>query len=122
MIANADEGKTGPNPAAISGGDQVIDCDCSNYWICSHRGPLRIELAIQRLGWEFDFYERRAELASRVYCSLCGKYHPTFRLGWKTRPGSYTGGHGAGAVMKGVIAPPQPMPDWRAYRLVGGRG
>jgi len=26
--------------------DQVIDCDCSNYWVCSHTGPLRIELAI----------------------------------------------------------------------------
>ena len=46
--------------------DQVIDCDCSNYWICAHTGQLRLELAIQRLGRDFDFYARRSELAARV--------------------------------------------------------
>ena len=46
--------------------DQVIDCDCSNYWECAHTGPLRIEMAIQRLGWEFDFYAGREALAERV--------------------------------------------------------
>src|SRR3569833_3564689 len=79
--------------------DQVIDCDCSNYWECAHSGPLRIEMAVQRLGWEFDFYAGRAILASQVYCSVCGKYHPTFRLGWKTRPNTYTGTHGVGVVL-----------------------
>src|SRR3569623_280311 len=39
--------------------DQVIDCNCSNYWECTHSGPLRIEMAVQRLGWEFDFYAGR---------------------------------------------------------------
>jgi hypothetical protein len=57
--------------------DQVIDCDCSNYWVCSHTGPLRIELAIQRLGWEFDFYAGREILAAHVYCSVCGKRRRT---------------------------------------------
>lgn len=80
--------------------DQVIDCDCSNYWACSHTGPLRIEAAIQRLGWEFDFYAGRAVLARVVYCSLCGKRQPTFRLGWKDKPATYAGSHGAGMQMK----------------------
>jgi hypothetical protein len=92
--------------------DQVIDCDCSNYWVCSHTGPLRIELAVQRLGWDFDFYARRAELAAHVYCSACGRYHPTFRLGWRTRPTTYTGAHGAGAVVRSVLTPPAPVPHW----------
>lgn len=92
--------------------DQVIDCDCSNYWVCSHTGPLRLELAVQRLGWDFDFYERRTELAAKVYCSVCGKHHPTFRLGWKTRPAAYTGTHGAGAAARSVLAAPERQPDW----------
>ena len=83
--------------------DQVIDCDCSNYWICSHTGALRIEIAIQRLGWEFDFYAGREALAERVYCSICGKRRPTFRLGWKSRPETYTGTHGAGAAVRSVL-------------------
>ena len=78
--------------------DQVIDCDCSNHWVCSHTGPLRIEMVIQRLGWDFDFYQRRAELASHVYCSLCGKRQPTFRLGSRMPKGGHAGTHGAGAV------------------------
>jgi len=92
--------------------DQVIDCDCSNYWICSHTGPLRIELAIIRLGQEFDFYERRAELAAHTYCSVCGKFHPTFRLGWKTRPATYTGLHGGGATLTSVSTTPPSLPTW----------
>lgn len=52
-------------------------------------------MAIQRLGWEFDFYAGRETLAGHVYCSICGKRRPTFRLGWKTRPNTYTGTHGA---------------------------
>jgi len=91
---------------------QVIDCDCLNYWACSHTGPLKIELAIQRLGWDFDFYTRRADLAAHVYCSACGSYHPTFRLGWKTPPATYTGAHGAGVVTRSVLAPPTPIPSW----------
>jgi hypothetical protein len=83
--------------------DQVIDCDCSNYWECAHNGPLRIERAVQRLGWEFDFYAGREVLAAHVFCSLCGKYHPTFRLGWKTRPTTYTGSHGSGAEVRSVL-------------------
>ena len=93
--------------------DQVIDCDCSNYWACSHTGPLRIELAIQRLGWDFDFYARRADLAAHVYCSACGRYHPTFRLGWKTRPATYTGAHGRGATTRSVLEGPSAMPSWQ---------
>jgi len=92
--------------------DQVIDCDCSNYWVCSHTGPLHIELAIQRLGRDFDFYERREALAAHVYCSLCGKFYPTFRLGWKTRPETYTGGHGAGVAMRSVLNAPVELPTW----------
>lgn len=92
--------------------DQVIDCDCSNYWVCSHSGPLRIELAVQVLGYGFDFYEQRAELAAHVYCSVCGKFHPTFRLGWKTRPAAYTGTHGAGAVVRTVLARPERGREW----------
>jgi hypothetical protein len=87
--------------------DQVIDCDCSNYWVCAHTGPLRIEMAVQRLGWEFDFYAGREMLAAHVYCSACGKYHPTFRLGWKTRPETYTGTHGRGAETRSVLNPSQ---------------
>lgn len=93
--------------------DQVIDCDCSNYWVCSHTGPLRIELAVQRLGWDFDFYARRTELAAHVYCSACGRYHPTFRLGWKTRPATYTGTHGSGALLRSVPETRLAMPNWQ---------
>lgn len=92
--------------------DQVIDCDCSNYWVCTHTGPLRIEMAIQRLGWEFDFYAGRETLAGHVYCSICGKRQPTFRLGWKTRPSTYTGTHGVGIAMRSVLEPTQTKPDW----------
>jgi hypothetical protein len=80
--------------------DQVIDCDCSNYWVCTHSGPLRLERAIQRLGWEFDFYAGRQVLGRVVFCSVCGKHEPTFRLGWKDRPATYSGSHGAGIEMK----------------------
>lgn len=83
--------------------DQAIDCYCSNYWACSHSGPLRLEAAIQRLGWDFDFYLGREELAARTYCSVCGMHHPTFRLGWKNRPASYIGTHGAGMEPKSVL-------------------
>jgi hypothetical protein len=79
--------------------DQVIDCDCTNYWVCSHTGPLHLDMAIQRLGWEFDFYDGRSVLAEHVFCSICGKRRPTFRLGWKDKPKSYTGSHGAGTAM-----------------------
>ena len=92
--------------------DQVIDCDCSNYWVCSHTGPLRLEMAIQRLGWEFDFYEGRVVLSRIVYCSICMKREPTFRLGWKQRPDSYSGQHGAGMIVRGVLEPKPPMPIW----------
>lgn len=84
--------------------DQVIDCDCSNYWVCAHSGPLRIEAAVQRLGWDFDFYDGRLLLARVVYCSVCGKYEPTFRLGWKNRPSTYSGSHGAGMTMVPLAA------------------
>ena len=83
--------------------DQVIDCDCSNYWVCAHTGPLRLEMAIQRLGWEFDFYAGREQLAAHVYCSICGKRRPTFRLGWKERPDTYSGSHGAGMEMLRLV-------------------
>lgn len=99
--------------------DQVIDCDCSNYWICAHSGSLRLEMAVQRLGWDFDFYSGREVLAARVYCSVCGTYHPTFRLGWKDKPTTYTGAHGAGMAKRSVLHPPavepprwSEPPDW----------
>lgn len=93
--------------------DQVIDCDCSNYWICTHTGPLRIEMAVQRLGWEFDFYSGRELLAAHVFCSVCGTYHPTFRLGWKDRPTTYTGAHGAGMTMRSLSLPDAAVvPTW----------
>ena len=77
--------------------EQKIECDCSNHWICTHSGPLRLQLAIQRLGWEFDFYTGRQVLAAVVYCSVCGKRRPTFRLGWKSSPSAgFAGSHGAG--------------------------
>ena len=82
--------------------DQVIDCDCSNYWVCTHSGPLRLEMAVQRLGWEFDFYAVRTLLGRIVYCSICGKREPIFRLGWKDRPDTYSGSHGAGMEMKPI--------------------
>lgn len=92
--------------------DQVIDCDCSNYWVCSHSGPLRIEMAAQRLGWDFDFYAGRSQLAARVLCSVCGKLHPTFRLGWKERPTTYTSSHGAVTEPRSALEPPPPLPKW----------
>jgi len=102
--------------------DQVIDCDCSNYWVCSHTGPLKIELAIRRLGLEFDFYERRAELAAHTYCSVCGKFYPTFRLGWKTRPDTYTGSHGTGMATASFPHQTEAIEQWSepADWLVGG--
>lgn len=83
---------------------QVIECDCSNYWTCQHSGPLKLEMAIQRLGWEFDFYAGREALARVVYCSACSHYGPDFRLGWKQRPETYAGTHGAGMDALGVEA------------------
>lgn len=101
--------------------DQVIDCDCSNYRICTHSGPLKLEMAIQRLGWEFDFYAGRDRLSRMLYCSVCSKRAPTFRLGWKDRPQTYTGTHGAGMEMQpmseaGSRPPSQWIepPDWLA--------
>lgn len=83
--------------------EQVIDCDCSNYFVCTHSGPLRLELAVRRFGWDFDFYAGREVLAAKVYCSVCGRRRPTFRLGWKERPDTYTGNHGAGAALRSVL-------------------
>ena len=93
--------------------DQVIDCDCSNYWECAHSGPLKIEMAVQRLGCEFDFYAGREVLASHIYCSVCGKYHPTFRLGWKTRPSTYAGTHGRGAEVRSALEVGVTAPTWQ---------
>ena len=76
--------------------EQKIDCDCTNHWVCTHSGPLRLDIAVQRLGWEFDFYAGREVLGLITYCSICGKREPTFRLGWKARPSTYAGSHGAG--------------------------
>lgn len=92
--------------------DQTIECDCTNYWVCAHTGMLRIEMAIQRLGWDFDFYAGRDRLAAHVYCSLCGTYRPTFRLGWRTRPGAYAGTHGAGMDTRSVLDPPARPRRW----------
>jgi hypothetical protein len=92
--------------------DQVIDCDCSNYWVCTHTGPFKLEMAIQRLGWEFDFYAGREILALRTYCSVCGKRQPTFRLGWKDKPATYAGSHGAGLEMKPVAEMRKPAIKW----------
>lgn len=84
---------------------QTINCDCSNYWVCTHSGPLKLDLAIQRLGWEFDFYTEREALSRRVYCSICGWRNPTFRLGWAAaHADSYTGKHGAGIEPMSVLA------------------
>ena len=92
--------------------DQVIDCDCSNYWVCAHTGPLRIDLAIQRLGWDFDFYDRREELSAHVFCSVCGRHRPTFRLGWKTRPHTYAGTHGVGGAVCTLLVSPSDPTTW----------
>lgn len=92
--------------------DQTIECDCSNTWVCTHSGPLRLEAAVQRLGWEFDFYTGREQLAARSYCSMCGKYRPTFRLGVKTRPDAYSGTHGAGMAMRSVLEPQRAKLSW----------
>ena len=80
--------------------EQKIDCDCTNYWVCSHSGPLRLDLAINLFGPEFDFYTGREQLSRHVFCSLCAHYHPTFRLGWKTPPArAFAGSHGAGVAV-----------------------
>lgn len=31
--------------------------------MCSHTGPLKLDVAVQRLGWEFDFYAGQEVLA-----------------------------------------------------------
>ena len=104
--------------------EQSIECDCSNYFVCSHTGPLRLEMAIQRLGWEFDFYVGREALAGRLYCSICGKRQPTFRLGSRMPKGGHAGTHGAGAVPRSVLDVASRVPsawaepvDW----LAGGK-
>ena len=76
--------------------DQKIDCDCSNYWVCTHSGPLELERAIRRFGGELSFYANQALLARHVRCSVCGHYGPPFRLGWKAERQPFTGSHGAG--------------------------
>lgn len=103
--------------------DQVIDCDCSNYWVCNHTGPLKLEMAIQRLGWDFDFYTGRPVLSHIVYCSVCLKREPTFRLGWKDRPDTYSGQHGAGMTVRSVLAPRSTKRPWSEpddFRTGGG--
>jgi len=115
--------------------DQKIDCDCSNYWVCTHSGPLELERAIRRFGGEFDFYANQALLARHVRCSVCGHYGPTFRLGWKAERQPFTGSHGAGIEPLPVAAAsarqlareewPEPE-DWlkggESVRTFGPRG
>jgi hypothetical protein len=92
--------------------EQRIDCNCSNYWVCSHSGPLRLELAVQRLGWDFDLYAGRGLLARHVYCSQFGHYHLTFRLGGKTSPvAGFAGSHGAGMTPLNVMEATQRQLD-----------
>jgi hypothetical protein len=90
----------------ISG--RTITAFCTNYWVCSHDGQLRLEVLALHLGWQFDFFQGRLYLASRLYCSLCGTYHPAFSLGHAGKPSGYAGTHSAGFT---------PLPPEESARL-----
>ncbi|MEO5807737.1 MAG: hypothetical protein ABIQ45_14625 [Devosia sp.] len=84
--------------------DRTITAYCSHYWVCSHDAQLRLDLVASRLGWGFDFFAGRTYLASRLYCSICGWYKPTFSLGHASKPKGFAGSHGAGFEPIGVEA------------------
>ena len=69
---------------------------CSHYYVCSHDAYLRLDLLALHLGWTFDFYEGRDQLARRLRCSVCGWYHPTFALGHAKKVSGFAGTHSAG--------------------------
>jgi hypothetical protein len=71
---------------------------CSHYYVCSHDAQLRLELLAFHLGWTFDFYEGREQLAGRLRCSVCGSHHPTFALGHASKVVGFAGTHSAGFV------------------------
>jgi len=75
---------------------RTIRAYCSHYYVCSHDAQLRLDLLALHLGWQFDFYAGREHLSDRLYCSVCGWYHPTFSLGHANLPKTFAGTHSAG--------------------------
>lgn len=75
---------------------RTITAFCSHYWVCSHDAQLRLDVVAEHVGWSFDFFEGRAYLARKLYCSVCGWYEPTFSLGHASKPKGHGGSHSAG--------------------------
>ncbi len=79
---------------------------CSHYFVCSHYRRLPIEYLAQRLGWDFDLYERRKELRRRLRCSRCGWNWPEVQIATREHPG------GVGAA----LTHDEAMPYFEALR------
>lgn len=43
---------------------------------CRHSGPVRLEAAVQRFGWDFDPIAGRQAFLARLRCSVCGATFP----------------------------------------------
>lgn len=78
---------------------RTIRAYCTHYYACSHDAQLRLELLALHFGWHFDFYTGREQLAGRLYCTICGWYHPTFLLGHANGPTGFAGSHSAGFAL-----------------------
>ena len=109
---------------------QTITAYCSHHWVCSHHALLQLDVLATRLGWQFDFFAGREFLARRLYCSICGWYHPSFALGHAVRPDGFAGSHGAGHLPLSVdeaarrqIERQAAAPDTQAWvgKRKGGR-
>jgi hypothetical protein len=66
---------------------------CSNAFHCRHSAVLRLEMLVQRLGWDFNIVERRAELRHRLVCTHCATRIPDLIvMPYTPEPAAGTGG------------------------------
>jgi hypothetical protein len=66
---------------------------CANAFVCSRSAKLRLDMLVQRLGWEFNIYEGRALLRWRLICSHCGTREPSLILAPHSEPIAQAGSH-----------------------------
>ena len=44
--------------------------------ICTHYATLKVDILVQRFGWDFDIIDGRQQLRARLVCSICGTRWP----------------------------------------------
>ena len=58
-------------------GEMWLTAHCQGYQpICTHYATLKLELLVQRLGWDFDIISSRQAFRRRLICSICGARFP----------------------------------------------